>query len=109
MPQDNRRAPLARRVTQGESCEPRCLDASWECVYIRIVAVRKVQVGQVWKKDDSGDAFLITKMYSEALTSYAVLRKAGAENEPPLRVKIHHTGSGAELPGFTFTQDSDKF
>ena len=70
---------------------------------------RKVQVGQMWKKNDTDETFLITKIYTEALASYAVLRKAGAESEPPLRVKVHRTNAGAELPGFTFTQESDSF
>ncbi len=71
--------------------------------------VKKVQVGQVWKKDDTADSFLVTKIYSEALTSYAVLRKAGAENDPPIRVKITKSGATAGLPGFTYTQESDEF
>ena len=74
-----------------------------------MVPARKVQVGQMWKKTDTDETFLITKIYTEALASYAVLRKAGAESEPPLRIKVQHTKGGAELPGFTFTQESDSF
>jgi hypothetical protein len=73
------------------------------------VPAKKVQVGQVWKKDDSGDSFLITKIYSEALATFAVLRKTGSETEPPIRIKISQTGATANLPGFTFTQQSDDF
>jgi hypothetical protein len=73
------------------------------------VPSKKVQVGQVWKKDGSGESFLITKIYSEALTSFAVLRKTGAEGEPPIRIKISQAGATANLPGFTFTQQSDDF
>jgi len=87
----------------------RCLDAFPQTVYIHIVPARKVQVGQVWRNDDSGDSFLITKIYNEALTTYAVLRKAGAESERPVRVKVHHAGAGVEIPGYTFTQESDSF
>lgn len=71
--------------------------------------VKKVQVGQVWKKDDSGDTFLITKIYSEALTTFAVLRKTGSENEPPIRIKVSKSGATASLPGFSYTQESDEF
>ncbi len=71
--------------------------------------IQKIQVGQVWKKDDTGETFLITKVYNEALTSFAVLRKTGAEDEPPLRVKISRAGASPDLPGFTFTQKSDEF
>ena len=69
----------------------------------------KVQVGQVWKKDDNGESFLITKVYSEALTTYAVLRRTGAETERPLRIKVTNAGSAQTLPGYTFTQQSDEF
>ena len=93
----------------GESPGLCRIDASEEYVYIRIVPVKRVQVGQVWKKTDSGDSFLITKIYSEALATWAVLRKTGSEEEAPIRVKVHHTPSSADLPGFTYAQQSDDF
>jgi len=70
---------------------------------------RKIQVGQVWKKDDSGETYLITKVYSEALATFAVLRKAGAESEPPVRVRVQNAANGPTLPGFSFAQESDEF
>jgi len=73
------------------------------------VPVKRVQVGQVWKKDDSGDTFLITKVYNEALTTFAVLRKTGSEDEPPIRIKVAKSGATAGLPGFSYTQESDDF
>jgi hypothetical protein len=73
------------------------------------VPARKIQIGQVWKKDDSGETFLVTKIYNEALATFAVLRKAGAETEPPLRIKVTRAGQSVSLPGFTFTQESDSF
>jgi hypothetical protein len=73
------------------------------------VPVKKVQVGQVWKQDDSGDSFLITKIYNEALTTFAVLRKTGSETDPPIRIKVAKTATNANLPGFTYTQESDEF
>ncbi len=57
-----------------------------------VPARQKIQIGQVWKKDGSGDSFLVTKIYNEALTTFAVLRKTGSETEPPMRVKVAHTG-----------------
>lgn len=70
---------------------------------------KKVQVGQVWKKDGSGENFLVTKVYTEALATFAVLRKAGAESEPAVRVKVSHSGPAVSLPGFSYTQHSDEF
>ena len=71
--------------------------------------VKKIQVGQVWKRDQGGESFLITKVYSEALATYAVLRRAGAETEPPVRVKVSRAGATQTLPGFSFAQQSDEF
>jgi len=73
------------------------------------MAVSKIQVGQVWKKDDSGENYLITKVYNEALTTYAVLRKTGAENERALKVKVDRRGTVVALPGFSYTQQADDF
>ena len=87
----------------------RLVDARRVCDYSRSVRARKIQVGQVWKKDASGESFLVTKVYNEALATFAVLRKAGAETEPPLRIKVVRAGQAISLPGFTFTQESDEF
>jgi hypothetical protein len=119
MPQEKRATPqkvacLERhrfRVEgfEGESVRRTVIDASGETVYIHNVPVKKVQVGQVWKKNDTGESFLVTKMYNEALTSFAVLRKTGSESEAPMRVKVAHTGGTADLPGFSYTQQTDDF
>ena len=71
--------------------------------------VKKIQVGQVWKKNDSGESFLVTKVYAEALATFALLRKAGAEGEPPIRVKVTKVAAASDLPGFTYAQESDEF
>ena len=73
------------------------------------MALKKVQVGQVWKKDDTGDSYLVTKVYNEALATFAVLRKAGSETDAPLRIRVGHTGTSPSLPGFRFAQESEEF
>lgn len=108
-PKGKTRSRLASQVFGGESGRRCVIDASEEYVYIRKVPVKKVQIGQVWKQDGTGDSFLVTKIYNEALTSFAVLRKTGSETEPPMRVKVAHTGGSADLPGFSYTQQSDDF
>jgi hypothetical protein len=72
------------------------------------MGVKKVTVGQVWKKSDSGENFLVTKVYSEALATFAVLRKAGKEEEERVRVKVERAADGQNLPGFVFTQETDQ-
>ena len=71
------------------------------------MAVKSIQLGQVWRKDDNGQDYLVTKVYSEVFTQYAVLRPAEvtAPDAPTMKVKIAKSAAGAALPGFTFTQE----
>jgi len=71
------------------------------------MSVRKIQIGQLWKKDGTGDVFLVTRVYGEALSTIAVLRKSGAEEESLVRVKVERTGKGQNLPGFVPAVDDD--
>ncbi len=65
----------------------------------------RIQIGQVWKNTETGDTYLVTKIYSEALSTYAVLRKTGSETEAPLRVRVQRAGDSQSLPGFAYTQE----
>jgi hypothetical protein len=58
------------------------------------VAVKSIQLGQVWRQDATGQDYLVTKVYNEVFAQYATLRPA--EVTAP---------DGAALPGFTFTQE----
>jgi hypothetical protein len=71
------------------------------------MSVKSIQLGQVWRNDQSGQDFLVTKLYSEVFTQYAVLRPAEvtAPDAPTVRVKVAKSAGGAALPGFTFTQE----
>jgi hypothetical protein len=71
------------------------------------VAVKSIRLGQVWRKDDDGKDYLVTKVYSEVFAQYAVLRPAEvtAPDAPTTRVKVAKNAQGASLPGFTFTQE----
>ena len=73
--------------------------------------VKTVQAGQVWRNDASGANFLVTKVYSEVFTHYAMLRPAsvGAPDAETVRVKVSKLDEGMTLPGYTFTQDSQEF
>lgn len=73
------------------------------------MAVRKVQIGQVWKQDGTGDTFLVTKVYTEALSTMALLRKTGSEAESPIRVRVERTDRGQTLRGFSPAMDEDAF
>ena len=71
------------------------------------MAVKSIQMGQVWRKDDNGQDYLVTKVYSEVFTQYALLRPAEvtAPDAPTVKVKVAKGTDGAALPGFTFTQE----
>jgi hypothetical protein len=71
------------------------------------LAVKSIQLGQVWRRDDNAQDYLVTKVYSEVFTQYAVLRPAEvtAPDAPTVKVKVARSANGATLPGFTFTQE----
>ena len=74
------------------------------------MAVKTIQPGQVWRHDQSGNNFLVTKIYNEALAQYAMLRAAGISNSAEsVRVHVKKTSAGATLPGYTFAQDGQEF
>jgi hypothetical protein len=71
------------------------------------MAVKAIQLGQVWRKDENGQDYLVTKVYNEVFTQYALLRPAevNAPDAPTVKVKVSKSAAGAGLPGFTFTQE----
>lgn len=73
------------------------------------MAVPAIQLGQLWKLNQTGDTWLVTKIYSEVFASYAVLRKVGGGDAEVRRVKVDRSADGVALPGFTFTQESEAF
>lgn len=73
------------------------------------MSVRKIQIGQLWKKDGTADTYLVTRVYSEALSTLAVLRKSGAEQEQFIRVRIERRPDGVMLPGFSPAQEDESF
>jgi hypothetical protein len=71
------------------------------------MAVKKIQVGQIWRKVGSEETFLVTRLYNEVLATIAVLRPTGNEAAAMLRVKVEPTANGQTIPGFSMAQDSD--
>jgi hypothetical protein len=71
------------------------------------MSVRKIQIGQLWKKDGTGTTYLVTRIYTEALNTIALLRKSGAEGEDLIRVKVERTAAGQNLPGFAPADEDD--
>jgi len=75
------------------------------------MAVKAIKLGQVWRNNQSGRNFLVTKVYSEVFTQYAILRQADASaaDRDTIRVKIQKDDEGATIPGYTYTQESQDF
>ena len=71
------------------------------------MAVKKILLGQVWRKDDTNDTYLVTKTYNEVFATYAVLRKVSGDEV--LRVKVEKQGDLSLLRGFTYTQEAQDF
>ena len=73
--------------------------------------VKTIQLGQVWRNDQDGTNYLVTKLYSEVFAQYAILRHADANaaKSDTVRVKVQKGSDGATLPGYTYTQDAQDF
>jgi len=70
------------------------------------LSVNKILLGQVWRKDGTQDTYLVTKLYNEVFSTYAMLRKIGGEEI--LRIKVEKQGDSSNLPGFIYTQDTQE-
>lgn len=87
-------------------------DCLFDAIYSALdMPVKMIQLGQVWRHDSDAQNYLVTKVYSEVFTQYAILRRADstAATSDTTRVKIQKTSEGVTLPGYTFTQDSEEF
>jgi hypothetical protein len=73
------------------------------------MSVRKIQIGQLWKRDGTGETYLVTRVYTEALSTIVVLRKSGAEEESQMRIKVERTSDGQNIPGFVPAMEDDAF
>lgn len=73
------------------------------------MSVKKIQIGQLWKKNDTGDVYLVTRVYNEALATMVVLRKSGAEDQALIRTKAEKTAKGQGIPGYSPAQEEEKF
>ena len=90
------------------------VDTLWGSLYSQgqpnlLMSLMKIQVGQLWKKDATGDIYLVTRLYSEALSTMAVLRKSGAEGEAQVRVRVERGSKGQTIQGFSPAQEEESY
>jgi hypothetical protein len=71
------------------------------------MSVKKIQIGQLWKKLDNGETYLVTRVYTEALSTMVILRKSGQEDQNQVRVKVERTSNGQNIPGFAPAMEDD--
>ncbi len=69
------------------------------------MGVPEIKPGQIWRSDDGGEEWLVTKSYRELLDLYVILRKPGGPEEDLRRVKVQRDGGGFRLPGFALVGD----
>jgi hypothetical protein len=74
------------------------------------MATQSIRIGQVWKRIGTEETFLVTKLYTEALSTIAVLRPTGAAmqtTQTMIRVRVERRGESQGLPGFAMATDSE--
>ena len=49
---------------------------------------QRILLGQVWRKTDTKEDFLVTRVGQEVFANFAVLRKVGDESSPSVRINI---------------------
>jgi hypothetical protein len=99
---------LPLRRTECVPCAVEAVDTLCGALYSQnrsLMSVSKIQIGQLWKKDGTGDIYLVTRLYSEALNTMVILRKSGAEDEAQTRIRVERAAGGQKIPGFSPAQD----
>ena len=66
---------------------------------------KSIQIGQIWRLEETGENWLVTKTYSELFTSYAVLRKIRPRLGRPPRPR-GTLGQRPVLAGFSLVEES---
>ncbi len=107
---DHRGSKLFHRRSECVPPVPEAVDTLPGSLYSQNqppMSVSKIQIGQLW--NGTGDVYLVTRLYSEALNTMVILRKSGAEDEAQIRVRVERAGSSQNIPGFSPAQGDDKF
>jgi hypothetical protein len=66
---------------------------------------QNIRVGQIWVKVGTEETYLVTKLYTEVLSTVAMLRPTDAATESMIRVRIEKRDGQAFLPGFSMAQE----
>jgi len=66
--------------------------------------VAEVKPGQIWRSNQKGGEWLVTKAYREAFDTYVVMRRIGSSESEVRRLKVEKSSEGLTLPGFTLIE-----
>src|ERR1700730_11377929 len=72
-----------------------------------MMTAQRIQIGQVWRKVETGETFVVTKLYNEALATIAVQRPTGAATESMIRIRVDRQGGYQSLPGFSLAPENE--
>jgi hypothetical protein len=66
--------------------------------------VAEVKPGQIWRSNQKGGEWLVTKAYREAFDTYVVMRRIGGSESEVRRLKVERSSEGLTIPGFTLIE-----
>lgn len=67
------------------------------------VDVDKVSRGQIWRSQRSGEVYIVTALYRDVLTSYALLSNVTVTTSSK-RAKVVKSVQGETIAGFTIAE-----
>lgn len=68
------------------------------------VKIPEIKPGQIWRSNQDGAEWLVTKTYREIFDFYIVLRKIGGAESDVQRLQAKQGPDGMNLPGFTLVE-----
>jgi hypothetical protein len=64
--------------------------------------INKVSVSQMWKREEGGEVYLVTSLYKDLFSSYALLRNVNQRSSEVIkRAKLVKSASGDIILGFS--------
>ena len=65
-----------------------------------------IQIGQIWRLEETGEKWLVTKTYPKLFTSYAVLRKVEGRDSDVRHVRVDRSANCPTPSGFSLVEES---
>jgi len=62
----------------------------------------------MWRSNQTGEVWMITRSYSELFGTFVVLRKEGSAESETRRLRVEKSAQGVSLPGFTLVSSQER-